>query len=93
MITPDSSAEEIAANVVEMEADKVMAEEFWRGISPEVMEFLSVWFEESFGINECCFRKSGGRYEAIDAVRRDAHREVFLSFKSAWDMAQRGLGV
>ncbi|MGN0868387.1 MAG: hypothetical protein ACI4O9_02535 [Akkermansia sp.] len=36
------------------------------------------FLEERFETNYCCFQGKRGQYDPLDAMRRDAHREVIL---------------
>lgn len=45
--------------------------------TPEVMDVL----EKEFQMNLPCFQGKAGSYDPLDAMRRDAHREVLLWVK------------
>ncbi len=44
----------------------------------ECISFLEARFETGI----CCFQGRAGGYDPLDAMRRDAHREVILYLKS-----------
>lgn len=46
-------------------------------VTPETIAYL----EEQFETNLPCFQGSQGAYDPLDAMRRDAHREVILWLK------------
>lgn len=45
--------------------------------------------EERFETNLPVFQGKPGQYDALDAMRRDAHREVFLVIRRQLELAQQ----
>lgn len=45
--------------------------------------------EERFEIDLPAFQGKAGQYDALDAMRRDAHREVFLVIRRQLELAQQ----
>lgn len=84
-ITPDNYKEAAPRADVERECREARERAGFESVTPKAMAFLEGWFRSRFGVDGCCFRKdANGRYESIDAVRRDAQREVWLRFVREW---------
>lgn len=48
------------------------------------MEAMEEWFGCVFGIGDAAFRVFNGEWNALDAMRQDSFRLVWLRFRSAW---------
>lgn len=48
------------------------------------MEAMEEWFGSVFGIGDAAFRVFNGEWNALDAMRQDSFRLVWLRFRSAW---------
>ena len=45
-----------------------------RAVTDEVLAVLA----RKFGVYQACFQGVAGRYDPLDAMRRDAYREVYM---------------
>ena len=45
-----------------------------RAVTDEVLAVLA----REFGVHQACFQGVAGRYDPLDAMRRDAYREVYM---------------
>lgn len=45
-----------------------------RAVTDEVLAVLA----RKFGVHQACFQGVAGRYDPLDAMRRDAYREVYM---------------
>ena len=89
-ITPDNYSDEAPREESRQKAREYREKEMWRMMSPELKGRLEEWFQKRYGVNGCCFQKeANGRYEAIDAVRRDAQRGVWLDLCRAWEWGNK----
>lgn len=65
------------------ERKRLLMDAFGR-LDDAAMRALEQWFCNEFGIHQAAFRVVDDGWNALDAMRQDAFRLVWLSMRRAW---------
>ena len=52
------------------------------------MKAMQEWFEREFEVNQAAFRFFNGEWNPLDAMRQDAFRLVWMTFRLAWERSR-----
>lgn len=69
---------------VALERERQLLATAFMPLDAEAMRGMERWFRESFNIHQAAFRVVDGDWNALDAMRQDAFRLVWLTFEAAW---------
>ena len=72
----------------ELEKQKKLLSDAFGKLDRASMKALEEWFRGEFGIHQAAFRVFNGEWNPLDAMRQDAFRLVWMTFRLAWERSR-----